>query len=99
MPNVYDIALSGLQAAGTRLGVSAHNVANSTTPGFKPDEAVQKPQESGGVIVDVRSGEFEGVSLDQEVANQLVAGYDYKANLQVLKTQNELDQSLLDITA
>lgn len=99
MSSVLDIALTGLQAASTRIGVSANNVANSTTPGFKADEVVQSSQENGGVIVDVRSTGVEGVSLDQEVANQLVASYDYKANLQVIKTQKELDQSLLDITA
>ena len=35
MNTVSSIALSGLQAAQTRLGSSAHNIANALTPNFR----------------------------------------------------------------
>lgn len=43
--------------------------------------------------------EIPNVSLDEEVVQQNIATYDFKANVRVLKTQQELDKSLLDITA
>lgn len=41
--------------------------------------------------------EYPNVDLETEVANQLIASYDYRANLKVLKTQFEMEKSLLDI--
>lgn len=108
--NVVSTALSGLAAAEQRLGVSANNVANGTTPGFEAKEAKARPLDGGGVIVDIQNknpatltgpdGEaVPNVSLDEEVANQITAGYDFKANLKVLQVQKEMDQALLDIQA
>lgn len=66
MNPVLSIALSGLQAATKRLGVSANNVANAltsrpTTAGnakpagvFKAQEAIDRTQSSGGVATAVR---------------------------------------------
>lgn len=113
--NVYNTALSGLNAAQTRLNVSAQNVANSSTEGYKALSATSRSVETGGVIVDVRtqtplslsapnpSGEgtveVPNVSFDQEVVNQIQASNDFKANLNVLKVQQRLDKALFDITA
>jgi flagellar basal-body rod protein FlgC len=114
--NVYSTALSGLRASEARIGVSANNVANSSTIGFEAKEVTARSADNGGVIVDVRSknpatlaapspngsGEtvqVPNVSLDEEVVNQVSAGYDFKANLKVLQVQKELDKALLDISA
>jgi flagellar basal-body rod protein FlgC len=43
--------------------------------------------------------EIPNVSLDEEAVNQITASYDFKANLKVLKVQDNLTQSLLDIVA
>ena len=37
------------------------------------------------------------VNTDQELVNQNIAAYDYKANLKTIKVQDNLDKSLLDI--
>jgi len=37
------------------------------------------------------------VDLAQEVAQQKIATYDFKANLKVLEAQKKMDDSLLDI--
>ena len=44
--NVTSIALSGVQAASTRLDAAANNIANSQTPGFRRDQVMQQTQES-----------------------------------------------------
>lgn len=41
--------------------------------------------------------EIPNVDLEQEAVNQVIAAYDYKANLKALKTQLDLEKSLLDI--
>lgn len=113
--NVYGVALSGLNAASARIGVSANNVANSTTEDFQAKQATARPLDGGGVVVDVKTknpatvpapalgGEgtvqLPNVSLEQEVVNQVSASYDFKANLKVLEVQKELDKALLDIQA
>ncbi len=107
--DVFSTALSGLNAATSRIANSANNIANARTPDFKATDAVQRSLNDGGVIVDIRErqpsqvetadGKMPNVSLEQEVVNSVVAQNDYLANIRVLKVQKELDKSLLDIQA
>lgn len=41
---------------------------------------------------------FPNVNLEQETANQLLAANTYKANASIIKRENEVFKSLLDIT-
>lgn len=43
--------------------------------------------------------DYPNVNLEEEVVNQQIASYDFKANLKVLKTQDKLTEDLLNITA
>ena len=103
--DVFSTALSGLNASSARIANSANNIANATTVGFKPADAVQRPADNGGVIVDIRTrppaanGEVPPVALEQEVVNSVVAKNEFLANAKVLQIQKELDKSLLDIQA
>ncbi|MBN8543301.1 MAG: flagellar basal body rod protein [Alphaproteobacteria bacterium] len=99
MIDASKIALTGLNAAERRLSVSAHNTANATTPNFTSQRVVQSSVVEGGVRTDVVNVESEGVSLEEEAIEQNLSTYTYKANLKVLKVQQELDQALLDINA
>jgi len=49
MPNIAEIALSGLQAFGLRLANNADNVANMSTPGYKGGRVLLDPRPGGGV--------------------------------------------------
>lgn len=112
--SVISTALSGLNVAERRLANNANNIANVTTPNFKPKDAVQSPVDTGGVRVDfqernpatvtVNDGdgnavELPNTSLDKELIDANIATYDYQANLQVIKKQKEMDKALLDIQA
>jgi flagellar hook-associated protein FlgK len=111
--SVITTALSGINAAETRLSTAANNIANVTTPGFKPQDVAQTPLTGGGVRADVierspASVAFENtqgrqdlpnISLDEELVQANLASYDVQANIRVLKTQKELDKALLDIQA
>lgn len=114
MVSVYNIALSGLAAAEKRIGVSADNTANANTPGFKAKEVKQTSQATGGVTVQVTERdpativttdvqgnlqELPNTSPEQELVETEIATYTFKANLQVLKKQKEIEDALLDIKA
>ena len=101
MASISSIGSSGLQGAQLRLDASANNVANMNTPGYRREVVAQEEvAESAGVRATVqREPGANGVALEQEAVEQMSATYEFKANLQTIKTQNEMMGSLLDVTA
>jgi len=99
MASISSIALSGMHAAQTQLDVSAHNVANLSTEGFKRQEVVQTEQAGGGVSAAVTRSPMQGASLETDVVSQLQAKNAFLANLAVFKTSNAMAGALLDKTA
>lgn len=99
MNALTSIAQSGLQAAQTRLGASANNVANGQTEGFKRQTAQATAQSQGGVVVTLSRAATEGSDLTQDVVDQLSAKQSFAANLAVLKTADQMMGSLLDTRA
>lgn len=100
MLSLSSIAQSGMQAAQARLNASASNVANMSTPGYQPVEAQsQANPASGGVVVNFSRAATEGVSLEKEAVQQIEAKSTYTANLQVLKTSDQMMGSLLNAKA
>lgn len=98
MVNLSSIAQSGLQAAQARLNASASNVANLQTPGYKPVtvQAQAQAQQQGGVVVNFSRAATDGVALEEEAVAQIQAKTDFMANIQVLKTADQVMGSLLD---
>lgn len=105
-------ALSGLSAAEKRLQAAAQNIANQLSENYKAQKIEQTAIESGGVKVEavekdpatITTVDSEGnpvelpnVSLEEEVVQQIVATYTYKANLRVLQTAQDLQEALLNI--
>ena len=113
MSSISSIASSGLQAAQLRLDVSANNVANMNTPGYRREAVSQQAApDNAGVRAtvqrvqgtqraqDAQAAQAEkGVALEQEAVEQMSATYAFKANLQTIKTQDEMMGSLLDVRA
>ena len=95
MTAIASIAQSGLQAAQQRLDASAHNVANQQTAGFRRQQVAQQAVPEGGVRAQTQRGP-EGVALEEEAVEQIGAGYAYLANLQVLRTNDRMQGTLLD---
>lgn len=94
------IALSGMRSAGTRVAVSAHNVANLLTDGFRPQRVVQTAQASGGSQAAVATSSSPApVELEREIVGQIEAEAQFKASARVLEVGLELRGSLLDILA
>ena len=101
MSSLSSIGSSGLQAAQLRLDASANNVANMNTPNYRRQVVQQEATaDSAGVRATVqREPQAEGVALEQEAVEQMSATYAFKANLQTIKTQDEMMGSLLDVKA
>ena len=103
MNSTLSIAMSGLNAASTRLNVSAHNIANAQTTGFRRQQVEQTALAEGGVSVTLDSAsapeQAPMASLTEDIVAQISAAYEFKANLKVIQTEQDLLGSLLDLRA
>jgi flagellar basal body rod protein FlgG len=103
------VAASGMRVATRRLDVTADNVANLHTDGFRAKEVVQRPVPAGGIEATVRdaggpSPVFEGrvvsnVDLISEGIGRIAAQRQFEANLAVFKTAAEMEREALHIIA
>ena len=111
--DAINTALSGLNAATRRLAVSAENTANQQTENYRAQKLEQEALDSGGVRTNVveknpatitavntegETVELPNVSLEEEVAQQVISTYTYKANLRTIQVAQDLQESLLNIT-
>jgi flagellar hook protein FlgE len=99
MNSIASIALSGMNAASTTLAASAHNVANALTPGFRRTLAAPAALPGGGVSVTLLQAAEPGDALAEDIVQQKIAGYAFKANVLTLQTQDRMLGSLLDLQA
>ena len=92
------IALSGMQSAGVRVAVSAHNVANGLTEDFRPQRAVQTSLPGGGAEARVQQAERPApVSVAREVVGQIQASVQYDASARVFAVGAQMKGSLIDL--
>ena len=97
--SVPSIALSGMQSAMQRLGSASHNIANWGTDGFRRELASTSTGISGGVTTSFQLAPAPGDALAEDMVAQRVALYDFKASMQVFKTEQDMLGSLLDLRA
>ena len=108
-------ALSGLTAFSTQVAVTADNVANVTTDGFKKSRTELIAVESGGVRSAIQKDETAGptilnntgygpaqlelsnVDLAEEAVNRIIGQRGFEANIQTIKTADEILGTTLDI--
>jgi len=109
MSSITGIAQSGLDAAATRVGVSAHNVANALTDGFVPSRVAAADLAGGGVttsvakaldpVAEARADQAmlapSRTDLVTEIVAQRAAVRLYQANLASLKTADALFDAAL----
>lgn len=99
MNAVSSIALSGLQAAQTRMGSSAHNIANAVTPNFRRQVVAQQTTANGGVSATIERAPVEGEALAEDLVALKLAQHLFTANLKVLRTHDQMLGTLLDVEA
>lgn len=108
-------ALSGVAAYAKQVEVSAHNVANVNTDGFKKSQTDLVEGSNGGVRPVVRKDDSAGptvlsnrghgptqvelsnVNLAEETVNQIIAQRGFEANINTLKTADDMLGTILDM--
>jgi flagellar hook protein FlgE len=98
------VALSGLQAAQKLVDVSANNIANAQTPGYRRQMLQQQAQATGGVSTSVTTavstavepGENLSTELVTDLVQQRIGAASFAANLQVFKAHDAMLGTLLD---
>ena len=95
--------VSSIRAHQTVLDNSANNVANVNTERFVPTESTINGGENGSVRTNLETATDNGSTMSQtdltnEVTDQIVAERGVEANAEVIRTQDQMYGSLLDIT-
>ena len=86
-PPAFASGLAGMSTATRGLDVAAHNVANANTDPYAPLRADGTPGEPGGL------------DLPGEMVATLTAPVVYAANARVVRAEDEILGSLLDVRA
>jgi flagellar basal-body rod protein FlgC len=89
------VAYTGLSLESTRLAVTANNVANLQTDGFKPSRVLSQDL-GNGVIGYITPSALDGVDLVTESVSLITALRAFEANASVIRTDDEMVGSLLD---
>jgi len=105
-------AVTALSAESVRLDVSASNVANVSTDGYRAMRVTNEATAGGGVRTridepatpagqlltgdDGRDRVLSNVDLGAEVVTQISAQHAFEANLAVLRTGDEMLKALID---
>lgn len=108
-------AISALDAFGKKMGVTADNIANAASDGFKKSRATLHEGVSGSVNVEIskvetpgpavmeetseglKERELSNVNLAEEIPQALVAEKMFAANTKIIRTEEEMIGSVLDI--
>lgn len=98
MSGINTITGSALQAFGTSQQVTAHNVANVNTDGFKASRVALQENGGGGVTA-TTAGTQDTVDISREATNLISNTQNFKVNLTVLKAADEMTKQLLNIKA
>lgn len=100
MGDIKSVAVSALDAGGIRLAVTANNVANMNTEGFRPSTVVQEENKTGGGRISaIKEQGSDEVDLSREAVELIITEAGFKANIKVLQADEEMIKSLLDIKA
>ena len=96
MSSLSAISLSGMGAAQTALGASAHNIANLATGNFRRAQVAQASASSGGVTTSLTQASEHGNAIEADMVGQLVAKNAFLANLAVFRTSDMMLGEFLD---
>jgi|HubBroStandDraft_6_1064221.scaffolds.fasta_scaffold1398842_2 flagellar hook protein FlgE len=95
--DALNIAASGLQAAQAQLNVTANNIANQNTSGYKAQRVDLAAAAGGGVDVEGVQSTGNAVDPVNEFVNLRQAALYYDANGMVIKAADQMYGSLLNI--
>lgn len=92
---ITNIALSGMRAQTTRIGVIANNVANSTTPDYaRLNTSLTSTEPGVRAIVEPTASDVDPAT---ELTDMIEAEQSYKANTAVFETGADMWEMLMSI--
>lgn len=96
--------VSSLISNQTYMNNNAHNVANSNTDGYIPrnttiSETAQGSTQANTTLASSTLSEKSQTNLAKEITDQITIENVSEANIQAIRTQDEMLGSLLDIKA
>lgn len=96
--------VSSIQAHQTFMNNNANNIANVNTDGFRPNDTRLRNSSEDTVTADSRLADDNGseksqTNLAKELPDQISITTAVSANVNAIKTQDEMFGSLLDIKA
>ncbi|MDD5475579.1 MAG: flagellar basal body protein [Syntrophales bacterium] len=108
MSSALGTALSALKACTVALNVSANNLANFNTAGFKSKRVILQESRTPGVraFIEGTTPPFSGskeqlsnVDMAVELAGMIVTTHTFEANVLSARVADEAERSLIDIIA
>ena len=102
--SAINTGLSGLKAYERALDSSAHNIANTSTTNFSPENTSFQETNNGGVIANIsREGLAASTANGTDLNNETVKSLEYKAGFDIsaklVKTADEVLGTLINIKA
>jgi flagellar basal-body rod protein FlgC len=98
MSGITNAANSALQAFSTSQQVTANNIANMNTDGFKSSRTVFQEVSPSGVIASAAKTE-DAVDISREATALISNTQGFKANLKTLQASDEMIRDLFSIKA
>ncbi len=99
----FSISNSGLSVSQFRMGRVGHDLANVNTKGFSQGQVHQVEDAQGGTrISNVKKVpnnnplQYSNTDIAEEFSEMTISSGSYKANLQVIKSKDEMLGDLLD---
>ncbi|MEM8988668.1 MAG: flagellar basal body rod C-terminal domain-containing protein [Pseudomonadota bacterium] len=106
LASASSIAISGLQAASARVAIRAGDIANLATPGYRQADISQVATPAGPRVTPSRppgpaapQGLFAQVDLPAAIVDMNAAKRAFEASAKVLKTSDEMADTLLEALA
>jgi flagellar basal-body rod protein FlgC len=95
--------ISSIQANQELLNSSAHNIANANTKNFERIEtniSENKVNQPEAINTNIENNNiYSNTDLTKEITNQIISYHAVGANAVALKTQDELEGTILNIKA
>ncbi len=95
--------ISSMQAHQTMMNTTAHNVANVNTDGFVPSDT-RMSSSGNSIVAQTAQADDDGslksqTDLSKEITDQIIAGDVTAVNATVIRTQDDMLGTLLDMKA
>jgi flagellar hook protein FlgE len=115
MSDAFNTALSALGSLSRKMDVTANNIANVNTNGFKKSRAEFEDVDPSGVKVSIsqvdtpgdalppdeqgKEQESSNVNLAEELINLITTQHAFAANINTITTEDDMRKTLLDTIA